>query len=62
MLFRSQASPLPPILFVPVTCEGENIPNLQVKGGREMFLTVFDPVFPYATDASTYVEVTVAYA
>ncbi len=57
-----QAPPLPPIPFAPVTCEGETIPNLQVEGGREIFLPVFDPVFPYVTDASADAEVTVAYA
>jgi hypothetical protein len=56
-----QAPPLPPISFVPVTCEGETIPNLLVEGGPEIFLPIFDSVFPYATDASADAEVTVAY-
>ena len=59
---NQQAPPLPPISFAPVTCEGENIPNLLVEGLPENFLPIFDPVFPYATDASADAEVTVAYA
>jgi len=57
-----QAPPLPPIPFTPATCEGETIPNLQVEGGREMFLPVFAPVFSYATNASADDEAIVAYA
>jgi hypothetical protein len=56
-----QAPPLPPISFVPVTCEGETIPNLLVEGGPENFLPIFDSVFPYATYASVDAEVIVAY-
>jgi hypothetical protein len=56
-----QAPPLPSISFAPVTCEEENIPNFIVEGGPENFLPIFDPVFPYATDASADAEVTVAY-
>ncbi len=52
---------MPPISFVPVTCEGETIPNLLVEGGPEIILPIFDSAFPYATDASAYAEVTVAY-
>ena len=51
-----------PIPVLLVTCEGENIPNLLVEGLPENFLPIFDPVFPYATDASADAEVTVAYA
>ncbi len=43
-------------------CEGENIPNLHVEGHLELFCPDFDPVLPYATDASADAEVTVAYA
>ena len=56
-----QAPPLPPISFVPVTCERGKISNLLVEGGPEIVLPIFDSVFPYATDASAYVEVAVAY-
>ena len=57
-----QAPPLTPIPFAPVTCEGENIPNLQVEGLPEIFLPVFDPVLTFATDAILDVEVAVPYA
>ena len=60
--FTPQAPPMPPISFAPVTCEGENIPIFLVEGLPEIFLPIFDPVFPYATDASVDAEVTVAYA
>ncbi len=56
-----QAPPLPPISFVPVTCEGETIPNLLDEGDPENFLPIFDSLFPYATVASANAEVTVAY-
>ena len=56
-----EAPPMLPILFAPVTCEEENISNLQVEGLPANFLSLFDPIFPYAKDASTYAEVTVAY-
>jgi hypothetical protein len=57
-----QAPPLPPIPFAHVICEGEHITNLQVEGLPEFFLPISDPLLPYATDALTDDEVTVAYA
>jgi len=57
-----QAPPLPQIPFAPVTREKENIPNLQIEGLRKKILPIFDPVFPYPTDASAYAKVIVAYA
>ncbi len=56
-----QAPPLPPISFAPVISEVETIPNLLVEGGPETFLSMFDSVFPYATDASPDTEANVAY-
>ena len=56
-----QAPPLPPIPFAPVTCEGRNIPNLQVEGLPEIFLPVFDPVLTFATDVISDAEVAVPY-
>ena len=45
-----------------MTCEVETIPDLLVEGGLEHFLPIlFDSVFPYATDASAYAKVIVAY-
>ena len=43
-------------------CEEENILNLQIEGQPEFFLSISDPVFPCATDASADAEVPVAYA
>ena len=57
-----QAPPLHPISFAPVTCEGENNPNLLVEGLPENFLPIFYLVFPYAIDALADAEVAVAYA
>ena len=51
--------PIPEILVI---CEKENILNLLIEGQPELFLPISDPVFPYATDASAYAKVTVAYA
>jgi len=56
-----QAPPLTPIPFAPVTCEGENIPNMQVEGLPEIFLPVFDPVLTFATDVISDAEVAVPY-
>jgi hypothetical protein len=35
---------------------------MQIEGLPEIFMPIFEPVFPYATDASADAEVTVAYA
>ena len=35
---------------------------MQIEGLRVIFLSISDSVFPYASDAAAYVEVTVAYA
>ncbi len=51
-----------PILEVHVTCEGENILNLQIEGLREFFLPNSDAVFPCATDTSADAKGTDAYA
>ena len=56
------APSLLPIPEVPVTCEGENILNLQIEGLHDFFLPISDPVFPYATNASADAEGTDAYA
>ena len=57
-----QAPPLLLIIFAPVICEGDKIPNFQIEGLPEIYLPIFDQLFPYATDASADAEVTVAYA
>jgi len=56
------APSLLPIPVVLVINEGYNIINLQIEGQPEFFLPISDPVSPYATDAYTDAEVTVAYA
>jgi hypothetical protein len=57
-----QATPLLQILEAQLICEGENILNLQIDGLRGIVITISDPGFPYATDASADVEVSAAYA
>ena len=55
------APSLLPIPVVPVIYEGEIIINLHIEGQPKLFMSIYDPVFPYVTDASADVEVTVAY-
>ncbi len=57
-----QAPPLLLIIFAPVICGGDKIPNFQIEGLPEIYLPISDQLFPYATDASADAEVTVAYA
>jgi hypothetical protein len=57
-----EAPPLIPAPFASIICKGEIITNLKIDGLLEFFLPFSDPVFPYATNASTDAEVTIAYA
>ena len=57
-----QATPMLQIPEAPLIWERENIFNMQIEGLSGIFIPNFDPVFPFATDASADAEVPAAYA
>ena len=57
-----QTTSLLQIQEAPLIYEGESILNMQIEGLPENFMPIFDPVFPYATDASADAKVHAAYA